>query len=594
MLGLFLVDPVPLLLVRLAGSLLVAGLAPGAGLQDRLQHRPVQHRGRRSPWRCSPRSAAARAEGPQAWPAAYAATVVVSVADRGAAARGRRPAAGRGPALGRRASGSSPLVAQRAADHVGGAARPAGRCGPTRGRCRLLVLLAAAAHRRLPGVRHAAAPPPDARAAAGLHGGAWAPAAAPTELLSQALRHTRALLAADVRPGRRAARARRSARGRCASAATASAARRTRRAARASSRRCWPAAARAASGARHAPTCRGAGWLAGAGAAATPSSSRSSARTASSGAARRASAWARRRRSPQDDVRPARDGRRPPRDRPAQRRPRRAPARRGDARRAHRAAQPRAVRRARSPPRSTSAARGGRSPSCSWTSTASRTSTTRSATRPATRCSSQVAPPARRPPSPPTSPSRGSAATSSRCSCRSATGGPTSRRRRRGCTTRCARPCASATSSSRCAPPSASRVCPRARRRQLGAAAARRRRDVRRARPRSCPLQMYSAEIDRSNPRRLALVNDLRAAVEDGQLTCHYQPKVRVADTVGHRRRGARALAAPGARQRAAGRLHPDRRAHRPHRPADRRSCCGPRSSSAPRGARSGTTSRSP
>ena len=45
------------------------------------------------------------------------------------------------------------------------------------------------------------------------------------------------------------------------------------------------------------------------------------------------------------------------------------------------------------------------------------------------------------------------------------------------------------------------------------------------------PLQVYGAEIDRSNPRRLALVNDLRAAVDDGLLTCHYQPKVRVADT---------------------------------------------------------------
>ena len=45
------------------------------------------------------------------------------------------------------------------------------------------------------------------------------------------------------------------------------------------------------------------------------------------------------------------------------------------------------------------------------------------------------------------------------------------------------------------------------------------------------PLQVYGPEIDRSNPRRLALVNDLRAAVDDGLLACHYQPKVRVADT---------------------------------------------------------------
>ena len=45
------------------------------------------------------------------------------------------------------------------------------------------------------------------------------------------------------------------------------------------------------------------------------------------------------------------------------------------------------------------------------------------------------------------------------------------------------------------------------------------------------PLQVYGPDIDRSNPRRLSLVNDLRAAVEDGLLTCHYQPKVRVSDT---------------------------------------------------------------
>jgi diguanylate cyclase (GGDEF)-like protein len=46
------------------------------------------------------------------------------------------------------------------------------------------------------------------------------------------------------------------------------------------------------------------------------------------------------------------------------------------------------------------------------------------------------------------------------------------------------------------------------------------------------PVRVYSAEIDRSNPRRLALVNDLRLAVESGELVCHYQPKVRVCDIV--------------------------------------------------------------
>lgn len=45
------------------------------------------------------------------------------------------------------------------------------------------------------------------------------------------------------------------------------------------------------------------------------------------------------------------------------------------------------------------------------------------------------------------------------------------------------------------------------------------------------PLQVDEPDIDRSKPRRLALVNDLRAAIDEGLLTCHYQPEVRVEDT---------------------------------------------------------------
>ena len=40
------------------------------------------------------------------------------------------------------------------------------------------------------------------------------------------------------------------------------------------------------------------------------------------------------------------------------------------------------------------------------------------------------------------------------------------------------------------------------------------------------PLLVYDAEFDRSSPRRLALVSELRTAISSGQLLCHYQPKV--------------------------------------------------------------------
>ena len=39
-------------------------------------------------------------------------------------------------------------------------------------------------------------------------------------------------------------------------------------------------------------------------------------------------------------------------------------------------------------------------------------------------------------------------------------------------------------------------------------------------------VQVYSAELDRSNPRRLALVSELRQAIEAGEIVCHYQPKI--------------------------------------------------------------------
>lgn len=39
-------------------------------------------------------------------------------------------------------------------------------------------------------------------------------------------------------------------------------------------------------------------------------------------------------------------------------------------------------------------------------------------------------------------------------------------------------------------------------------------------------IQVYNPEIDRANPRRLALVGELRTAIDEHQLLCHYQPQV--------------------------------------------------------------------
>jgi len=36
------------------------------------------------------------------------------------------------------------------------------------------------------------------------------------------------------------------------------------------------------------------------------------------------------------------------------------------------------------------------------------------------------------------------------------------------------------------------------------------------------PVQVYNAELDRSNPRRLALVSELRQAIEGGDILCYY------------------------------------------------------------------------
>ena len=91
------------------------------------------------------------------------------------------------------------------------------------------------------------------------------------------------------------------------------------------------------------------------------------------------------------------------------------------------------------------------------------------------------------------------------------------------------------------------RALPRALARRHGPAAARRRRDVpgqaHAHRPRGLPRGR-----DRHSRQRLALVGELGAALEAGQLVLHYQPKAELRTRRRARRRGARALGAPRAR----------------------------------------------
>jgi predicted signal transduction protein with EAL and GGDEF domain len=43
-------------------------------------------------------------------------------------------------------------------------------------------------------------------------------------------------------------------------------------------------------------------------------------------------------------------------------------------------------------------------------------------------------------------------------------------------------------------------------------------------------IQVFDPSLDRSGPRQLSLARDLSRAIEDGALSCHYQPQVRIED----------------------------------------------------------------
>ena len=82
-------------------------------------------------------------------------------------------------------------------------------------------------------------------------------------------------------------------------------------------------------------------------------------------------------------------------------------------------------------------------------------------------------------------------------------------------------------------------------------------------------LRSTSRELDTDNPRRLTLVSELRdGAARTARSRCTSSPRPQLATGEVGRRRGARALGAPRARLDPARRVHPDRRAQRPDRPA--------------------------
>ena len=84
-----------------------------------------------------------------------------------------------------------------------------------------------------------------------------------------------------------------------------------------------------------------------------------------------------------------------------------------------------------------------------------------------------------------------------------------------------------------------------------------------------CGFLQYAPEHDGYSPERLALVGDLRGAIENGELTLHFQPQVELRTRPRHGYRSAGALDPSAAGPDRAGRVHPARRTHRPDQTAD-------------------------
>jgi EAL domain-containing protein (putative c-di-GMP-specific phosphodiesterase class I) len=67
-----------------------------------------------------------------------------------------------------------------------------------------------------------------------------------------------------------------------------------------------------------------------------------------------------------------------------------------------------------------------------------------------------------------------------------------------------------------------------------------------RAKETRTPFEVYRLERDSYRPSRLALAGEMQRAIEEGELVAWFQPGGRPGPASHHRRRGARALAAPG------------------------------------------------
>ena len=77
------------------------------------------------------------------------------------------------------------------------------------------------------------------------------------------------------------------------------------------------------------------------------------------------------------------------------------------------------------------------------------------------------------------------------------------------------------------------------------------------------PVQLYDRDQDRNTVRHLTLTGALRQAIEGGELTLDFQPKLDLPGRHHPERRGARPLASPGAGRDPLRGVHPARRADR-------------------------------